>query len=143
MRVLEVRSAGELPRVARVAAGALCGHGWLCRLPVEVRRGGRMSEVRIPLSEAIEALRSELLTAMRVGSPEELKFGVGPVEMEFQLEATKGAEADAGVRFWLFSAGGKGSYSSASTHRVKLTLAPVTVTGGEVKVTSFVTGEIG
>jgi hypothetical protein len=105
--------------------------------------GGIMSEIRIPLSEAIQALRSELLTAMQVGSLEELKFGVGPVEMEFQLEATKGAEANAGVQFWLFSVGGKGSVSSASTHRVKLTLTPVTVSGDEVKVTSFVTGEIG
>jgi Trypsin-co-occurring domain 2 len=102
-----------------------------------------MAEMRIPLAEVIQSLRSELMDAMRVGSVEELKFGVGPVDMEFQLDVTKEVEAGTGVKFWVINADAKGSYTSASTQRVKLTLTPVTVSGGEVKVTSFVTGDIG
>lgn len=98
---------------------------------------------RIPLADAIRALRVELLDAMRAGSAADLRFGISGVEMEFEVEATRSGEADAGVRFWVINAGAKGSVSRGTTQRLKLSLVPVTASGGEVKVTSFVTGEIG
>jgi hypothetical protein len=98
---------------------------------------------RIPLAEAIRALRAELLDAMRAGSTADLRFGISGVEMEFEVEATRSGEADAGVRFWVINAGAKGSVSRGTTQRLTLSLVPVTASGGEVKVTSFVTGEIG
>jgi hypothetical protein len=102
-----------------------------------------VSDVRVPLAEAIQALRRELRQAIREGSAEDLRFGVGPVEIECDLVITREAAANGGVRFWLITAEGKGSHTSALTQRVRLTLMPEHVTGGEVKVTSLVEGHIG
>jgi len=102
-----------------------------------------MDEGRIPLAEAIRALRTELLDAMRAGSAAELRFGVSSVDLEFEVVASRTGEAEAGVKFWVVNVGAKGGVASGSTQRVKLSLVPVSASGGEVKVTSFVTGEIG
>ena len=102
-----------------------------------------MDGERIPLAEAIRAVRNELLDAMREGSAADLRFGVSGIDLEFEVEASRSGEAGAGVKFWVVNAGVKGSVAAGSTQRVKLSLVPVTATGGEVKVTSFVTGEIG
>jgi hypothetical protein len=102
-----------------------------------------MDNERIPLADAIRALRTELLEAMSVGSESELRFGVSGVDLEFEVEASRTGEAEAGVKFWVVNVGAKGSLSTGSTQRVKLSLVPVLASGGEVQVTSFVTGEIG
>jgi hypothetical protein len=83
-----------------------------------------MPEVSVGLAEAIRELRRELTEAMAEGQDQQIRFELGPVEMEFLLEITKAAEGDAGVRFWVISLGGKGSVSSGSTHRVNLSLTP-------------------
>ena len=98
---------------------------------------------RIALSDALYALRLELIDAMRASSTAELKFGVSGVEMEFVVQTTRTGEGSAGIRFWVIDAQAKGSVTSGSTQRLTLSLVPVTADGGEVKVTSFVTGEIG
>ena len=102
-----------------------------------------MDDDRIPLAQAIQGLREELLEAMRAGSQAEIRFGVSGVEMEFEVEASRAAEAEGGVKFWVVNAGAKGTTSSATTQRLKLSLVPVTAAGGDVQVTSFVTGDIG
>jgi len=44
--------------------------------------------------------------------------------MEFLLEVTREGGGEAGIRFGVITLAGKGSISSASTHRVKLILQP-------------------
>jgi len=61
---------------------------------------------------------------MTIGQDAGLRFGLGPVEMEFLLEVTREGGGEAGVRFGLVTIGAKGTISSASTHRVKLSLQP-------------------
>jgi len=95
-----------------------------------------MAEVVAGLSDAISAIRSELTKAMSSGADSEIRFRLGPVELEFQLEARKDAEATAGVRFWILSAGVKGDVSAGSAHRIKLVLQPVTPDGGDVAVSA-------
>jgi hypothetical protein len=81
--------------------------------------------VEIPLASAIRALRSEIVEAVRAAAQEEIRFALGSVELELQVEAAREAGGEAGIKFWLVSIGGKGSHSSGTTHTVKLTLTPV------------------
>jgi hypothetical protein len=43
----------------------------------------------IPLRDAIGVLRSEILAARQDASTEEVRFELGPIEMEFQVVASK------------------------------------------------------
>lgn len=88
-----------------------------------------MAELRIPLSEAIRALRRELVEAVREGEGEELRFALGPVELELQLEVSKEAGGEASIAFWLVTVGAKGSRTQATTHTVSLTLTPIGPSG--------------
>ena len=90
-----------------------------------------MADDWVGLADAIAALRRELTTAMTAGMDSALRFGLGPVEMEFLLQITRveGSETreeggEAGVRFGVVTIGAKDSVTSGSTHRVKLSLQP-------------------
>jgi hypothetical protein len=95
-----------------------------------------MTEVVAGLSDAISAIRSELTKAMKSGADSGLQFRLGPVELEFQLEARKDAGATAGVKFWILSAGVKGDVSAGSAHRIKLVMQPVTPDGVDAIVSA-------
>lgn len=83
-----------------------------------------MAEGWVGLSDAIAALRRELNTARTAGKDDNLRFGLGPVEMEFLLEVKREGGGEAGVRIGVVTIGAKGGVSKASTHRVKLVLNP-------------------
>jgi Trypsin-co-occurring domain 2 len=82
-------------------------------------------DLQIPLAAAIRALRSELLEAVRAGEDDEIRFALGPIELELTVEATRERGGDAGVRFSLLSAGARSTRASGSTQVVRLTLTPV------------------
>jgi hypothetical protein len=82
----------------------------------------------IGLSTALIALREELLAAWQEGEGEgrRLRFRVPePIELTFQVAATKEAKADGGVRWWILSLGAEASRSSVVTQTLQLKLAPV------------------
>lgn len=83
-----------------------------------------MAENWVGLADAITALRRELTKAMETGKGDGLRFGLGPVELEFLLEVTREGGGEAGVRFGLVTVGVRGDVNKASTHRVKLLLQP-------------------
>jgi hypothetical protein len=91
---------------------------------------------RLGLAEAVAALRKELTSAMTAGAGERVRFELGTVEMEFQLELAKERGAEAGVKFWVVTLGGKGSTTSGSTHRVSLQLTPKGPDGGALGLIS-------
>ncbi len=91
---------------------------------------------RLKLAEAVAALRQELTSAMRAGEGERVRFELGTVEMEFGLELAKERGAEAGVKFWVVTLGGKGSTTSGSTHRVTLQLTPKGADGGALGLIS-------
>ncbi len=99
-------------------------------------------DARVPLDTAVKALRSELYAAMEAGADEKLQFRLGPVELELGLEVSNEAGGDAGIRFWVVSLGGKAGRTSTSTHRVKLTLNPVSRTDEQVRIGSEGSDEI-
>lgn len=89
--------------------------------------------VPIPLAAAVRALRAELLDAVRAAEGERLRFALGPIELELQVQTTCEGSLETGIKFWLVSVGAKGARSSGATHTVRLSLTPVGVgAGGEL-----------
>jgi hypothetical protein len=82
-------------------------------------------QLEIPLARAIQSLRRELLDAVAEGEGSELRFSLGPVELELQLEVSTELGGEAGAGFWVLKAGGKASRSDTTTHTLRLTLKPV------------------
>jgi hypothetical protein len=78
----------------------------------------------IGLSEAVQAVREELSRIKRRGEGEEIRFGVGPVEVEFEVAVAREATADGKVRVWVLELGAAGKVAKTVTHRVLVTLDP-------------------
>jgi len=76
------------------------------------------------LAEWIQALRAELERAEQDGTNQHLQFTVGPLELEFEMAASREVGGDAGIRFWVLSLGASGKRTGETTQRVKLTLTP-------------------
>jgi Trypsin-co-occurring domain 2 len=100
-----------------------------------------MDEPMVGLADAIRSLRTELSAAVEEGEGQGLRFRVGPVELEFELAVTKEGGGGGGVRFWVISAETKLVRSSATTHRIKLSLAPI-VSGPEGEVEAVIADEV-
>jgi hypothetical protein len=83
-----------------------------------------VAEEWVGLADAVAALRRELTTAMAAGRDSDMRFRLGPVEMEFSLEVMRQGGGEAGIMFGVVTVGGKGGVSKASTHRIKLILQP-------------------
>jgi hypothetical protein len=96
---------------------------------------------RIGLADWISSLRAELQRAQQEGEGQELQFTVGPLELEFQMTATREADGKAGVKFWVVELGGGGKVSSGLTQRVRMTLSPTTASGNPVTVRDKLTGQ--
>jgi len=88
-------------------------------------------EKPVGLAEAIESVRAELEQARRGGQGRELQFRVGEVDVDFQVEVTREAGVEAGLKVWLVSAGAKGKLADKHTHTVRVTLVPQINSGGE------------
>ena len=100
----------------------------------------------IELAEVVRQLRLELDRARAVAEGEDLRFELGPIELEVTvgLEAVGGAKVK--VRFWVVELGGDARATSTSTQRIKLTLHPTagdsTAPGdGGRRVSAYVSGD--
>lgn len=80
---------------------------------------------KIGLKEAIGALRTELSEAMKDAANEQLRFEVGEINLEFQVELERAVEGSAGIKFYVVELGGKGSATTSTTHTVKIALKAV------------------
>jgi len=83
-----------------------------------------MDAGELPLTEVIQELRVELARSMRAADGQDLRFELGPVELELQVTASREVTADGGIRFYVVSAGAKGTETEQHVHTVKLTLTP-------------------
>jgi hypothetical protein len=93
----------------------------------------------VELAEAIAVLREQLSHAREAGEGASPRFVVGPVEVEFTVEARRDVGGKVGVQFGVITAGAQGGGSSAATHRLKLTLTPQGEDGGDFEVHGSVT----
>jgi hypothetical protein len=78
----------------------------------------------VKLADAIRDLRAELLKAVAEGRNSDLRFGLGPIELELQVVASAKVGAKGGVDWWIFKAETSGDASQHHTHKLKLTLQP-------------------
>lgn len=101
------------------------------------------SEELLPLAEAVQALRSELGRAADAAENEEIRFGVGPIEVEFQIAAKREGGPQGTIKFGVLGvgveAGGSAKFVSERTQKVKLSLKPVRVArdGSEEEIEIF------
>ena len=82
-------------------------------------------EGRVGLADAIAQLRAELCEAVEEGRQKQIRFGVGPVELEFHVELGREGGGSGKVRFWVVEAGAEGKLSSKSTQVLKIRLEPM------------------
>jgi hypothetical protein len=78
----------------------------------------------VELAELLGQLRAELSEAMRAGHDSDLRFELGPVELELTVAVDKEAKPGAKVRFWIVEVGGDATLASSTTQRIKLVLEP-------------------
>jgi hypothetical protein len=78
----------------------------------------------VELAELIGRLRSELTEAMTSGENAELKFELGPVELELTVAVEKEAKPGAKVKFWVVEAGADTRAAKTTTQKIKLVLDP-------------------
>lgn len=94
----------------------------------------------IGLAEAIRELRAELIAAQAESSGpggDEVRFEIGPVEMEFAITLSREGAGKAGVQIGVVTLGAGGSIASESVHRVKFVLTPRDAkTGSALEVAS-------
>lgn len=84
---------------------------------------------RIALADMIEELRHELKTAIARGDGQDLRFEVGEITLEAEVEVAREAGAQGGIKFWLVELGASGSASRATTQKLTLKLRPVGASG--------------
>jgi len=79
----------------------------------------------IALGAMIEELRNELQEAMERGEGRSVRFGLGEVTLETEVEVTQDLEGTAGVKLWIFTgAEAKGGLGKTQTQKLTLKLAP-------------------
>ncbi|WP_186813247.1 trypco2 family protein [Cellulomonas xylanilytica] len=89
------------------------------------------------MADAIEAVRDELRRAQDAGAGSDVRFAVGAVEIEFAVEVERSAGGEASIKVLsLLSLGATAARSTADTHRVTVTLAPVARDGKPFEVSS-------
>jgi hypothetical protein len=86
------------------------------------------------LADTILAIRGELKRARDEGATDELRFGLGPVELEFAVEVSGETGVDGGLKVWVLSAGARRSNSMSQAHTIRLTLRPQGVDGKDIDI---------
>jgi hypothetical protein len=78
----------------------------------------------VALADVVANLRAELIEAMRAGEGEELRFELGPVEVELTVAVDREAKPGAKVKFWVLELGAETKLGATRTQRIKLILDP-------------------
>ncbi len=87
---------------------------------------------RIGLQEAISALRAELIESVVASQGERLRFEVGQITMEFQIEVERSIDAKGGIKFWVVELGTGGTAKDKDVHKVVIPLKPIRADGKPV-----------
>jgi hypothetical protein len=88
------------------------------------------SDARVPLAEMIETLRQELQVSLQRGTGQAIAFDIEKVELELKVAIARKDKGQAGVAFWVLTAGGGVERGTDTSHTFKLTLLPVDVATG-------------
>ncbi len=88
----------------------------------------------ISLSDAIEALRSELSRSVELGKSADLRFELGEVTIQLEAIAEESTSVEGKVNWWIFAGGVKGQDKDKSKHLLTVNLKPIDVHGQPLKV---------
>jgi hypothetical protein len=103
-----------------------------------------MTDNRIELADAVQAVRDELITAAARSSGQDVIFEVGDIELEFGVELRQEIAGGGKVKAWVVEAGVDGGGGATRTHRVAVTLRALDArTGQPWKVRNESRGSIG
>jgi hypothetical protein len=86
----------------------------------------------VALAEWVAALRKELGRAQSLADGEDVRFAVGPIELELTSSLETGGRGD--IKFWVVGVGGSLKQVGGTTQRVRRTLMPEQADGRPVKV---------
>jgi hypothetical protein len=93
----------------------------------------------VGLADAIEALRADLVTAIRKGAAQPVQFPIAKLTVELQVVATRSADGKAGFKVPVVSVelGGSGRWQRENAQKITVEFgAPVDHEGRPVKVAS-------
>jgi hypothetical protein len=79
-----------------------------------------MGDAIVGLADAVKALRTELMEAVRVGQSEWMRFSLDPIELTLQAVVTKDANGKIGWKILEFGA----KYDAQTTQKITLNLTP-------------------
>ncbi|MET9406030.1 trypco2 family protein [Streptomyces sp. NPDC002935] len=89
------------------------------------------AEVSVELVAAVRALRAQITEAAASDPDSDLRFQMGPIQLEFTVALTRDRTAKGGIKAWVVTADAERKRSMAHTHRVTLNLTPVSAATGE------------
>ena len=95
---------------------------------------GGQDENWLDLADAVEVLRAQLSEAQRRGQGSPLRFVLGEITAEFEVELVRTRNGGGALRFGVVEADARRERSARSTQRVTLTLKPEQRGGGDVAV---------
>jgi hypothetical protein len=78
----------------------------------------------IELARVINDLREELHAAIDAGADEQLRFELGPIELEVSVAVERSTGGVGKVRFWVVELKGDQRRNASNTQRIKLSLTP-------------------
>ena len=103
-----------------------------------------MTDNRIELADAVQAVRDQLIIAAGRSSGQDVAFEVGDIGLEFAVELRQEDKGGVKVKAWVVEAGVEGSDATTRTHRVSVTLRALDArTGQPWKVRSENRGSVG
>jgi hypothetical protein len=97
----------------------------------------------IELAELIQQLRQELDRARQASETEELKFELGPIDLETTVALERQGGAGGRIRFWVVDLEADARAASTKNQRIKLTLRPsltTTTAHGTAFSSAYVSG---
>ena len=95
----------------------------------------------IELADVISELRDELDRARLAADGSELRFGLGPVELEVSVALAREGKTGGKIKFWVAEVNAEGKLASTSTQRIKLTLTPTLGPAGAAELSVYVGGD--
>jgi hypothetical protein len=90
-----------------------------------------VTDDRIELADAVQAVRDELITAAARSSGHDVTFEVGDIQLEFGVELRKEIKGGLKVKAWVVEAGADGGGGSTRVHRVAVTLKALDARTGQ------------
>jgi hypothetical protein len=91
-------------------------------------------ETWLDLADAIGLLRDQVMEAQQRAAGHPLKFVMGEITLELEVELERSGTLGGGLRFGVVSANGQGERSNRSANRVTVTLTPQLGDGGGVEI---------